>query len=158
MSMLQTSDTTKLVHKVIYKAFDDVKKADFVLCNTIQELESQTISSLEEKQPIYAIGPVFPSGFSKSIVAANLWPESDCTEWLSTKPHGSVIYVTFGNTASINAKDIEGIGRGLVLSKLNFIWVVRLGESYDQTKYLPDGFEDEIKDKGMIFPWCSQIL
>lgn len=41
---------------------------------------------------------------------------------------------------------------------MSFIWVVRPGlvNSYE-TDYLPVGFDDEIKDRGLIVPWCSQV-
>ncbi|KAM5559765.1 UDP-glycosyltransferase 86A1-like [Rosa sericea] len=161
MSYLQAtevSEVTSVVHKIIYKAFEEVKRADFILCNTIQELESDTISALQEKQPTYAIGPIFPNGFAKSTVATSLWSESDCIEWLNTKPHGSILYVSFGSYAHASKKDIEEIANGLSLSKVGFIWVLRPDiVSSNETQILPVGFEDEIKNRGLIVPWCSQI-
>ncbi|KFK36575.1 hypothetical protein AALP_AA4G141400 [Arabis alpina] len=42
MSYLQVSDkdvdTNTVVYRILFKAFKDVKRADFVLCNTVQEL------------------------------------------------------------------------------------------------------------------------
>ncbi|XWS74336.1 hypothetical protein CRYUN_Cryun02cG0206100 [Craigia yunnanensis] len=90
MPYRQQTDITSVCHQIIFNAFEDAKNADFVLCNTVQELELVTISALHAKVPFYAIGPIFPSGFTKSIVATSLWSESDCTQWLDKKPHGSV--------------------------------------------------------------------
>ncbi|KAB1223677.1 UDP-glycosyltransferase 86A1 [Morella rubra] len=159
MSYLRaTDDISTVVHRVIYKAFKDVKRADFIVCNTVQELESETISALQEKQSIYAIGPVFPTGFTKNIVPTSLWSESDCTPWLHTKPHGSVLYVSFGSYAHVSRQDIVEIAYGLLLSGVNFIWVLRPDVvKSDETDFLPVGFEDKIKGKGLIVPWCSQI-
>ncbi|PQQ21132.1 UDP-glycosyltransferase 86A1 [Prunus yedoensis var. nudiflora] len=134
-SYLQPSDYTSPVHRIIVKAFEKIKKQDFILCNTVQELESETVSALQEKQQIYSIGPIFPTGFTKSRVATSLWSESDCIQWLSTRPRGSVF-------------------------KVGFIWVLRPDiVSSDEPEILPVGFEDEIKDQdqGLIVPWCSQI-
>ncbi|CAI9108780.1 OLC1v1008463C1 [Oldenlandia corymbosa var. corymbosa] len=91
MSYLQADGIWPVVHQEIYKAFEDVKRADMIICNTIQELESENISALHENQPTYAIEPIFPYGFTKSSATMSLWAESDCTQWLNDKPTGSVI-------------------------------------------------------------------
>ncbi|KAA8518730.1 hypothetical protein F0562_016496 [Nyssa sinensis] len=159
MSYLQATDTLTVVHRIIYKAFEDVKKADIIVCNTVQELESKTISALHQKQPTYAIGPIFPTGFTKSIVATSMWSESDCTQWLNTKSHGSVLYISFGSYAHTSKHDIVEIANGLLFSGVNFIWVLRPDiVSSDETDFLPIGFEDNIKDRGLIVPWCCQIM
>ncbi|CAK9155266.1 unnamed protein product [Ilex paraguariensis] len=158
MSYLQATDIWTVVHRIIYRAFDDVKRADFILCNTVQELESKTISALHQKQSIYAIGPIFPAGFTKSSVATSLWSESDCTQWLNTKPHGSVLYISFGSYAHTTKHDIVEIAHGLMLGEVNFVWVLRPDiVSSEDTEFLPIGFEDSIKDRGLIVPWCCQI-
>lgn len=158
MSYLQATHVTSVVHRIIYKAFEEVKRADFILCNTIQELESGTISAFQEKQPTYAIGPIFPNGFTKSTVATSLWSEFDCIEWLNTKPDGSILYVSFGSYAHASKRDIEEIANGLLLSKVGFIWVLRPDiVSSNETQILPVGFEDEIKNRGLIVSWCCQI-
>ncbi|EXC31774.1 hypothetical protein L484_020598 [Morus notabilis] len=88
MSYLQECDTTSVCHQIIFNAFKDARGAHFVLCNTVQELEPDTVLALQAKMPFYAIGPIFPTGFTKSTVATSLWSESDCTGWLNAKPHG----------------------------------------------------------------------
>ncbi|XVF76417.1 hypothetical protein PTKIN_Ptkin13bG0264600 [Pterospermum kingtungense] len=158
MSYLQASDTSRVEHRIIFQAFQDVRKADFIICNTVQELEQETISALNEKQPTYAVGPIFPTGFTKSVVATSLWSESDCTQWLDTKPHGSVLYVSFGSYAHVSKSDIAEVAHGLLLTGMSFIWVLRPDiVSSGETDFLPVGFEENIKGRGMIVPWCCQI-
>ncbi|KAI3474626.1 hypothetical protein Pfo_029808 [Paulownia fortunei] len=54
---------------------------------------------------------------------------------------------------------IEEIAYGLLLSEVNFIWVVRAGiVGSADPNVLPAGFEDEIKDRGLVIPWCNQIM
>lgn len=157
-SYLQATDITTVVHRIIYKAFDDVKRADFIICNTVEELESNTISAIHQKQPYYAIGPLFPTGFTKSPVPMNMWSESDCAHWLTARPNGSVLYLSFGSYAHTSKHNIVEIAHGLLLSGVNFIWVIRPDiVSSDEPQPLPVGFEDQIKDRGLIVPWCSQI-
>ncbi|MCL7044907.1 hypothetical protein MKW94_026575 [Papaver nudicaule] len=160
MSYLQDTDTSTIVHEIIFKAFDDVRGADFVICNTVQELEPETISALQVKKPFFAIGPIFPSGFTKtkSSVATSLWPESDCTQWLDSKPKGSVLYISFGSYAHINKNDLIEIAHGLLQSKVNFVFVLRPDVvSVDDPNPLPEGFLEESKDRGIIIQWCCQI-
>ncbi|KAK6271769.1 hypothetical protein POUND7_008852 [Theobroma cacao] len=158
MSYLQETDVTTVCHQIIFNAFEDAKTADFVLCNTVQELEPVTISALRATVPFYAIGPIFPSGFTKSIVATSLWSESDCTQWLDKQPHGSVLYVSFGSYAHVRKTDLTVIANGLLLSKVNFLWVLRPDiVSSDDADPLPVGFKEEVGDRAMIIPWCCQI-
>ncbi|KAL3825890.1 hypothetical protein ACJIZ3_021919 [Penstemon smallii] len=152
MSYLQDKDTTTIVHQIVYKAFDQVKFADFVLINTVNELENGTLLALNENQPTFAIGPInFSTDFTKVIVPKSLWVESDCTEWLNAKPTGSVLYVSFGSLAQSNKELTEEIAHGLLISEVNFIWVLKT-----DTDVLPDGFKNDIKDRGMIVSWCNQ--
>lgn len=158
MSYLQADDIWTVVHRVIYRAFEDVKRADVIICNTVQELEFNTLSALHRKQPTYAIGPIV-SGFAKQTVATSLWSESDCTPWLNSKPNGSVLYVSFGSHANTTSKqDIWEIARGLLMSGVNFVWVIRPDVvSSDDDNFLPVGFENSIEGRGLIVQWCSQI-
>ena len=148
------------MHRLIQRASQDMKRADFILCNTVHELESQPISAIQENQPMYAIGPLFPSGFSKtkSLVPTSLKPESNCTQWLKSKPHGSVLYVSFGSFIPCEKNEIDEIAHGLLLRKVNFIWVLRPNAiNYEETYVLPIGFEDEVKGRGLIVTWTNQI-
>ncbi|KAK9280033.1 hypothetical protein L1049_013718 [Liquidambar formosana] len=158
MSYLQDTDTSTVCHQIIFKAFKEARGADFVLCNTVQELEPETIAALQTKMPFYAIGPIFPTGFTKSIVTTSMWSESDCTHWLDTKPHRSVLYVSFGSYAHVAKEDLSEIANGLLLSGVNFVWVLRPDiVSSDDADPLPVGFKEEIGDRAIIVPWCCQI-
>ncbi|KAL7136691.1 hypothetical protein ABFS83_10G047000 [Erythranthe nasuta] len=147
--------------KVSSLAFEQVKKANFILHNSVYELESETLSALNKYQPNYAIGPI---RFSKNVptndVSKSFWSESDCTNWLDSKSPGSVLYVSFGSSVQTNKQVTEEVAYGLLLSEVNFIWVIRPGTvGSPDNNVLPFGFEDEIntKDKGLIIPWCDQI-
>ncbi|KAL3838655.1 hypothetical protein ACJIZ3_023246 [Penstemon smallii] len=162
MPYLKESGINTNAHKLIFMAFKQVEKADFILFNTVQELESDTISALNKKgQKYYAIGPL--ADFSKNLpknttVIKSFWSESDCAHWLDSKSPGSVLYVAFGSFVHTSKKAFQEIAYGLLLSEVNFILVVRsdIVSSID-TEILPTGFIDEIKDRGLIIPWCNQI-
>ncbi|KAK4419229.1 UDP-glycosyltransferase 86A1 [Sesamum alatum] len=153
MSYLQDVHITTITHQIVFKAFDQVKHADFILINTVNELEHETLLALNQKQTTYAIGPInFSTDFTKTIVPKSLWSETDCTELLNSKPAGSVLYISFGSLARSNKQLAEEIAHGLLLSEVNFIWV--LPENTDVV--LPDGFKNEIRGRGLIVSWCNQ--
>ncbi|KAG6427446.1 hypothetical protein SASPL_111691 [Salvia splendens] len=92
MLYLKECCSSTLVHRVQMKAFDEVKKSDFILHNTVYELESDTLSALNKIQPNYAVGPI---SFSKNLppsATGTLWSESGCSVWLWSKSPGSVLY------------------------------------------------------------------
>ncbi|KAL3628449.1 hypothetical protein CASFOL_027495 [Castilleja foliolosa] len=155
---LKDPDLSKIITTSAYISFERVKKADFILHNTVEELESEALSALNKYQPNYAIGPIAFSRNLATSVSKSLFSESDCTQWLESKSPGSVLYVSFGSLVQANKQFIEEIAYGLLLSEVNFIWVVRDGNlDSGDANVLPVGFEDDIKDKGLIVPWCNQI-
>lgn len=157
-SYLQETDISSVVHQIIFKAFEDVKKVDFVLCNTIHSFEDKTIQALNSKIPFYAIGPIIPFNLQTGSITTSLWSESDCTQWLDTKPAGSVLYISFGSYAHVTKKDLVEIANGVLKSKVNFVWVVRPDiVSSDEENPLPAGFESESGDRGIVIPWCCQM-
>ncbi|GFP85569.1 UDP-glycosyltransferase 86a1 [Phtheirospermum japonicum] len=160
MSYLEEPVLSNIMARSTYLSFERVKKADFILHNTVEELEPDVISALNKYQPNYAIGPItFSRNLASNNVSKSLCSESDCTQWLESKSPASVLYVSFGSFVHTNKQIIEEIAYGLLLSEVNFIWVVRDGilDSGDAS-VLPVGFEDEIREKGLIVPWCNQIM
>ncbi|KAM3360016.1 UDP-glycosyltransferase 86A1-like [Capsicum galapagoense] len=75
-SYCQDADPSSVMPHFVFKCLEDAQKADLVIGNTVQELESSYISALQEKQTFYAIGPVFPTGFIKRTISTNLLPAS----------------------------------------------------------------------------------
>ncbi|XP_021726312.1 UDP-glycosyltransferase 86A1-like [Chenopodium quinoa] len=156
-SYLQEEDLTTMHPQYNLSSVDDTKRAQFILGNTIQELEAHTISAIQAHVPFYTIGPIFSPGFTKSPVATSLWAESDCTLWLDSKPLGSVLYVSFGSYAHLSKEDIEEIANGIKLSGVNFLWVIRPDMvSSNDVDPLPVGFRDEVRGRGMIVTWTCQ--
>ncbi|XP_057544130.1 UDP-glycosyltransferase 86A2-like [Amaranthus tricolor] len=157
-SYLQDEDLTSFHPQYNFSSLDDTRKAHFILGNTVQELEAQLISAIEAHVPFYAIGPIFSPTFTKSPVATSLWAESDCTQWLDSKPPSSVLYISFGSYAHITKDELMEIANGIKLSGVNFLWVIRPDMvSSDDPDPLPVGFRDEVGDRGMIVTWTCQI-
>uniref|UniRef100_A0A803LL43 Glycosyltransferase n=1 Tax=Chenopodium quinoa TaxID=63459 RepID=A0A803LL43_CHEQI len=151
-------DLTTIPHQCILPSLEDTKRADYILGNTVQDLEAHCIKAIEAHTPFFAIGPLFAPGFTKGPVATNLWAESDCIQWLDSKPNGSVLYVSFGSYAHLTREELEEIAHGIRLSGVNFLWVIRPDMvSSDDTDPLPIGFKDMVCDRGMIVTWTCQI-
>ncbi|KAH6825267.1 hypothetical protein C2S53_002359 [Perilla frutescens var. hirtella] len=161
MSSLREAESQGIVMKFLAKGFTGVKRADFVLLNTVFELESQTLNALNKFQPNYAIGPInFTKNLPTNTVRTSLRSESDCTKWLESKSPGSVLYISFGSFVQMSKQDIEEIAYALQLSQVDFIWVVRDGvvSASADANVLPVGYESEIKERGLIVPWCDQVM
>ncbi|XP_057956296.1 UDP-glycosyltransferase 86A2 isoform X2 [Malania oleifera] len=157
-SYLQDTDTSSVCHQIISKAFQEARGAHVVLCNTVHELEPYTISALRPGIQFLAVGPIFPTGFSRSAVATSLWSESDCTHWLDARPRASVLYVSFGSYAHVTKSDLVEIANGLARSGVSFVWVLRPDiVSSEDADPLPVGYREEIGDRAMVIPWCFQI-
>ncbi|XP_042031714.1 UDP-glycosyltransferase 86A1-like [Salvia splendens] len=155
MSHLQESDAT-IADEIVFRAFEEVVKADFILHNTVQEVEPHTLSSLSQKQATYAIGPINFS--TKCSVPKSLRRQVDCSEWLEARPHGSVLYISFGSIAQTNRQVIQEIAHGLVISGVSFIWAIRPQIVMDDDRdVLPCGFKENVRDRGLVLPWSDQL-
>ncbi|WVZ59113.1 hypothetical protein U9M48_009310 [Paspalum notatum var. saurae] len=158
MSYLQETDTTSVVHRIIFKAFDEARGADYVLCNTVEELEPSTVAALRGEKPFYAVGPIFPAGFARSAVATSMWAESDCSRWLADQPPASVLYISFGSYAHVTRRELHEIAGGVLASGARFLWVMRPDVvSSDDPDPLPEGFAAAAEGRGIVVPWCCQV-
>ncbi|CAM0948446.1 unnamed protein product [Alopecurus aequalis] len=157
MSYLQETDTTSVMHRIIFKAFQDVRSADYILCNTVEELEPSTIAALRAVKPFYAVGPIFLDRSSYNTVATSMWAESDCSDWLDAQPAGSVLYISFGSNAQITTRELHEIAGGVLASGSRFLWVMHshMVSSEDQDP-LPHGFIAAAAGRGLVVPWCCQ--
>ncbi|KAM7474122.1 hypothetical protein LguiB_021365 [Lonicera macranthoides] len=86
--------------------------------------------------------------------------EHECLKWLDSQKPNSVIYVCFGSVANNSAAQLYEVAMGLQASDQPFIWVVRKNRNEDKNDmWLPDGFEDRTKGKGLIIRgWAPQVL
>ncbi|VFQ91161.1 unnamed protein product [Cuscuta campestris] len=110
----------------------------------------------------WAIGP-----FNPVISAGAAAAESSrhpCLSWLDQQEENSVIFVSFGSTITLPQEQINEIAVGLEKSGRKFIWAVREADKGDifageeKRVALPDGYEEEIKGKGIAArDWVPQL-
>ncbi|KAK3416899.1 hypothetical protein EUGRSUZ_H02640 [Eucalyptus grandis] len=133
-----------------------------VLANTFDALEPDAIQAID-KFKVIGIGPLIPSAFldgqdpSDTSFGGDLFKSSSgYIEWLDTKPKASVIYLSFGSISVLSKPQKEEMARALVEAGRPFLWVIRTSgkEERDEDRL---SCEEELKNLGMIVPWCSQV-
>ena len=126
---------------------------DWILCNSVYELDS---AALQLVPNIFPIGPLLASNHL-GIFAGNYWPEdSTCLEWLDKQTSGSVIYVAFGSITKVNLKQLEELALGLELTGQPFLWVVRSNFMSGSLAKFPDGFTDRVAERAKFVEWAPQ--
>ncbi|VFQ78290.1 unnamed protein product [Cuscuta campestris] len=85
-----------------------------------------------------------------------------CMEWLDTKKPNSVVYVCFGSIVSFPPAQLQEMAAGIEASGQEFVWVIRnprAEEEEKQDEWMPEGYEERMKGKGMIIRgWAPQLL
>ncbi|KAL6964028.1 Scopoletin glucosyltransferase [Sarracenia purpurea var. burkii] len=148
-----------------------VKEADLnsygVIVNSFYELEPDYADHYRKvlERKAWHIGPVSLCNHEIEDKAQRGGKEAsigehECLKWLNSKQPNSVIYVCFGSVANFPADQLYEIAVGLEASGQQFIWVVRKNKNEDEDeKWLPEGFEERTKEKGVIIRgWAPQVL
>ncbi|XP_049376602.1 UDP-glycosyltransferase 74G1-like [Solanum stenotomum] len=148
--------------QVLVNQFTNLDKVDWVLINSFYELEKEVIDWMSKIYPIKTIGPTIPSMYldkrlhdDKEYGLSIFKPiTNECLNWLNHQPISSVVYVSFGSLAIVEAEQMEELAWGLKNSNNNFLWVVR---STEESK-LPKNFIEELTiEKGLVVSWCPQL-
>ncbi|OMO83350.1 UDP-glucuronosyl/UDP-glucosyltransferase [Corchorus olitorius] len=149
---------------VVMNQFSNIDEADWVLFNSFYELEKEVVDWMSKLWKVGTIGPSLPSlHLDTTVLEANdkdyelnlFNPNSNtCMSWLSDKPNGSVVYVSFGSMVELEMEQMQELAWGLIGSNCYFLWVVRESEEAK----LPANFIIEEKSrKGMVVKWCPQL-
>ncbi|XP_047309358.1 beta-D-glucosyl crocetin beta-1,6-glucosyltransferase-like [Impatiens glandulifera] len=84
---------------------------------------------------------------------------SQIMEWLNNKDTSSTIFVSIGSESFLSREETEEIAKGLELSMVNFIWVLRFPseEKISIEEVLPNGFLKRVGDRGLVIEnWAPQ--
>ncbi|CAN1332800.1 UDP-glycosyltransferase 74F2 [Linum perenne] len=148
------------VFDVLVGQFDNMGDADWVLCNSVYELEHEAADWLSKKVPNFTtIGPTIPSTYLDKQLqddvdyGFNMFKpiNEPIKNWLATKPNNSVVYISFGSLATLTPTQMEELYHGLDNSGHYFLWVVRKTEE----DKLPQ--QSLTPKKGLIVSWCPQL-
>nr|BAG80538.1 UDP-glucose:glucosyltransferase [Lycium barbarum] len=164
-SFESSPQSDKLV-ELLVNQFSNLEKVDWVLINSFYKLEKEVIDWMAKLYPIKTIGPTIPSMYldrrlpnDKEYGLSLFKPmANECLNWLNNQPISSVVYVSFGSMAKVEAEQLEEVAWGLKNSNKNFLWVVR---STEEPK-LPKNLLEELKstcenNKGLVVSWCPQL-
>ncbi|CAI9786300.1 unnamed protein product [Fraxinus pennsylvanica] len=153
--------------KLLTKMKESETRSYGVIVNSFYELEPDYADHFRKvlKRNAWHIGPLFSCNKGREDDKAQRGKESaidkhECLEWLNSKEPNSVVYICFGSMATFTSKQLHEIAKGVEISGQKFIWVVRKGKGEDQSEnWLPEGFEERTKDKGLIIRgWAPQLL
>ncbi|GLJ25435.1 hypothetical protein SUGI_0487080 [Cryptomeria japonica] len=166
-SFLQSSNPYPSILKLALDQFNIISQATWILENSFTELEVAEIKSIDSFIRIRTVGPLVPSSFlegnnPKDIdVGAHLWKTTNCMSWLNTKEESTIKYVSFGSLPILSKDQIHEIEFGLKATGHSFLWVICQSDSEeenDTTQNLPKGFLEEMSGKGLVVPWCLQMM
>jgi len=151
-------------------------KADVLLVNSFYELEKQAIDGIRnevigtpgvESKYLFDIGPLLPESdiLAKSIEVVE---ETDpCILWLNKQKPTSVLYICFGSQTALTRTQLYELALGIEACGVPFLWIMKLPDAWgpqdtskgpiSMTEYLPPGFEERTKERGMIYTgWAYQ--
>ncbi|KAF5790545.1 putative UDP-glucuronosyl/UDP-glucosyltransferase, UDP-glycosyltransferase family [Helianthus annuus] len=148
---------------------EHLPKSAGIIINTFDSLEPKALKAINDgvcvpdgsTPPIYCMGPLIVSGDDGS---------HECLNWLDLQPSGSVVYLCFGSLGVFSSEQLKEIAKGLEMSGVRFLWVVRSPPSNkkedrflpppepDLDILLPEGFLERTKDRGLVVKkWAPQV-
>lgn len=142
--------TDQRVLELALKCVSQVEKGQFLLINTVYDLESPVIDALKAKFPIpvHLIGPAIPYYETKENVLTTQTEAVNYRRWLDSQPAGSVLYISLGSFLSVSDTQMEEIVAGVKNSGVRYLWVAR----GDGLRLRHTGC-----DTGLVVPWCDQL-
>lgn len=163
-TFIRTTNLKDVMLNFCLNEAENSRGASAIILNTIDTLEPDVLKALEPiSPPIYPIGPLQllekqnPEPNELKSIQLNLLAEDlGCLEWLDSKPPNSVIYVNFGSVVRLTSQQLIEFAWGLANSKQNFLWSIRHDLVIGESAVLPQEFEDEMKERGMLSNWCPQ--
>ncbi|XP_047063302.1 UDP-glycosyltransferase 73C4-like [Lolium rigidum] len=100
----------------------------------------------------YFLGPLSLPPPSPADADGTIVGDSECIDWLDSKPDRSVVYVCFGSLAPVSDHQLHQLALGLEASGQSFMWVVR-AENWSP----PEGWVERVGDRGkLLTAWAPQ--
>lgn len=145
--------------------WDSMDRTYGVVINSFYELEAAYADHYRNVlgRRAWHIGPLLLAVNDKNPVARgkkSAIDEHKCLAWLDSKKPNSVVYVCHGSMGTFSPVQLHDTAVGLEASGQDFIWVVRRGQNQEgNEEWLPEGFEERTKGKGLIIRgWAPQVV
>ncbi|CAH9105085.1 unnamed protein product [Cuscuta epithymum] len=162
-SFIRTTNPDDFMLQYFLQETERAKHASAIVINTFDALEHQSLLALRSMlPPVHAVGPLQflenqVEDKSVKSLSTNLWKEdSECLDWLDTKPPSSTVYVNFGSITVMTAAQLVEFAWGLANSNKPFLWIVRPDLVSGAGAMLPPEFVEETRHMGMLASWCPQ--
>ncbi|KAK4417003.1 putative UDP-rhamnose:rhamnosyltransferase 1 [Sesamum alatum] len=144
----------------LYRAGKAIEGCNAMIIRHCNEFEPKWLKLLQELHQIEVIplGLMPPHVQDTSDGANEAW--MSIKNWLCSQNKQSVVYVALGSEVVLSRDQIIELAHGLELSGLPFLWVLRkpAGSVEEDTVELPDGFEERIKGRGVVWKnWAPQL-
>lgn len=153
--------------RLLDRSKESEKRSYGVIVNSFYELEPAYVNHYRDVlgRKAWHVGPVSLCNRDAEDKAerggkTTTIHDLECMKWLDSKKPNSVIYVCFGTVSKFPPSQLAEIAMGLEASGQQFIWVVRKDDEESKNEdWLPDGFEERIKGKGLIIRgWAPQVM
>ncbi|KAI5065226.1 hypothetical protein GOP47_0019921 [Adiantum capillus-veneris] len=149
------------------RQWEGMEEASHILVNSFKHLESFILGSLQaSKLNFQFIGPCLPTWEDRDNVrntkgdimakqAGCLHTEEHaCLTWLDQQAKRSVLLVSFGSEAILEAEQVQEFAMGIEASGYGYLWVVRANAPLHNMP--PDDFQERTRNVGMCASWVPQ--
>ncbi|KAJ4760567.1 Glycosyltransferase [Rhynchospora pubera] len=148
-----TTDAERLATVISQSKFISIKSS---YSHDLKWLSLLTKLYEKEVVPVGLLPPSTDKSPTKKSTTA--LGEVDVIDWLDQQPAESVLYIAFGSEAALSIELLHELALGIEMSKVRFIWALRKPTCVSEdTRILPEGFEERTKDTGVVTGWVPQM-
>ncbi|XVF36319.1 hypothetical protein REPUB_Repub19eG0048000 [Reevesia pubescens] len=145
---------------IVNKIEESEKNSYGIVVNSFYELEKDYADHYKNVvgNKAWSVGPLWLYNRDNS---PNKNQHSTLMNWLDSQVHNSVLYISFGSLTCFSPTQLLQIALALETLDHPFIWVVREADSAKDIKWLPEKFEEKMRDenKGLIIRgWAPQTM
>lgn len=110
---LKNKESQKNIFQLMLQNNESIESTDWLLCNSVYELETAAFRLCPQ------ILPIGPIGLEEDCTSLGsfLPQDRDCLDWLDRQIPGSVIYVAFGSFGVMGNAQLEELAIGLEITK-----------------------------------------
>ncbi|KAL3635389.1 hypothetical protein CASFOL_019936 [Castilleja foliolosa] len=147
----------------LHRAGKVVIGSEAIVIRHCYEFEPDWLPLLEELHD----RPVFPLGLMPPKLNDNNNNQKDddndetwvsIRNWLEAQTKDSVVYVALGSEVTPSHDQLSELAHGLELSGVPFFWVLRNPSGRSDPVELPDGFEERVEGRGIVWrSWVPQL-
>lgn len=137
-------------------AWKVAQNAHGILLNSSEVLEPESFESmanlfLRREKPVLAIGPLIPTSALAKRDGSWSTLQPAVLDLLKQAGDAGTLFVSFGSFLTPPKEHLTLLAKVLKARRHPFVWSLRGGKDT-----LPAGYEDEVKDFGVVVPWVDQ--